>query len=387
MANARRGLIGHLAVVAVAATVAAAGCGSDDRASESGDAVERPTIVVTTSIMGDVVNELVGDQANVVTIMPPGADPHEFQPSAQEVDRLLEADALIVNGHDFEEGLLDVVESAVASGVSTFEATSAVDVLDFADNDSGHSDEGDHEDDHDHEGVDPHFFTDPARMADAVRGLSSFLETEVAGLDRAALRLAVDDYLTRLEELDEDVMELVSAVPEEGRVLVTDHEVFGYFADRYGFELVGAVIPGGTTVDAASAAELAELAELVESEGVPAIFSASSSDLVDALAAEAGEVAVIELYAESLGPPGIRRRVLPRDDANECRTDQRGADSALIDRDSTTDHRRQRSSQIARSRPRSDRGGSVHRCQWVWACSWCGSSSNSVSPTRMNRPP
>ena len=129
---------------------------------------------------------------------------------------------------------------------------------------------------------------------------------EADGIVGRNLDAAADAYIAELEALDAEITELVAAIPEERRVLVTDHEVFGYFADQYGFEVVGAVIPSGSTVDGTSAGDLAELAELIEAEGVPAIFANTSSrqDVVEALAAEAGDVEVVELYAESLGDAG-----------------------------------------------------------------------------------
>ena len=345
----------------------AAGCGSGEVETAASVGEDAPTIAVTTNILGDVVGELVGDQANVVTIMPVGADPHDFQASAQEVDLLLGADALIVNGSAFEEGILDVIESAESEGVPTFEATSSVVTIEFGegghehedeedghdedkeghdDEEEGHDDEEghdedeegheheeeeeghdedeeghdddeeeghdedeeghEHEDEHAHDGADPHFFTDPNRMSDAVQGVAAFLKAEVSGLDEAALDTAVDAYLAELDELDADVAEMAEGLPTERRVLVTNHEVFGYFADQYGFEVVGTVIPSGSTADGASAGELAELAEIIEEEGVPAIFAdVSSSDaLAETLAAEVGDVEVIELYSESLGESG-----------------------------------------------------------------------------------
>ena len=313
------------AVVALGFTVAA--CGSDsgqpsaNQPDETGAGMGAPTIVVTTNVLGDVVNEVVGDAAHVVTIMPVGADPHDFQASAQEVDALNNADALIVNGAGFEEGLLDVIEGAESEGVPTFEAISVVDTIESGEGGHQHSDEhsdddehsdeehGDEEhsdEEHDHSGVDPHFFTDPVRMTEAVDGMVAFLQDEIEFADPAAVDASAAAYIAELAELDGEVDELVEAIPEERRVLVTNHEVFGYFADRYGFEVVGAVVPGGSTTDSASAGELAELAELVEAEGVPAIFAdtSSSDDLVEALASEVGEVAVVELYSESLGEAG-----------------------------------------------------------------------------------
>ena len=288
----------------LASTVAA--CGSDGGTNDADSGADGPVIVATTSILGDVVGQLVGDQAEVVTVMPAGADPHDFQPSAQEVDALLSASAVIANGENFEEGLIDVIESAVAAGIPTFEAIDAVSTLERSAgerNEDAHGDEDEHEDEEAGHRVDPHFFTDPSRMADAVNGIVAFLDAEVDGLDSEALNAAGDEYLAELADLDAEVEQLLAVIPEEQRTLLTNHEVFGYFADRYGFEVVGAVLPGGSTVESASAGELADLAELIEAEGVSAIFAdtSSSSALADTLAAEVGEVAVVELYSESLG--------------------------------------------------------------------------------------
>ncbi len=295
-----------------------AGCGDDDSGADGDAGDDRPTVVVTTNILGDVVEAFAGDQVDVVTIMPVGADPHDFQASAQQANQMREADALIVNGAGFEEGLVDVIDAATGDGTPTYEAISAVETIEFgtaghdhdhADEEEGHSEEEDHDhdhDEHDHEGEDPHFFTDPARMALAVDGMADFLVERVEGIDGAALRTAADDYIGELEALDGDVEEILAGLADEQRVLVTNHEVFGYFADRYDFEVIGTVIPGGSTTDGASAGELAELAEVVEAEGVPAIFADTSSanELADTLAAEVGDIAVVELFTESLGDDG-----------------------------------------------------------------------------------
>jgi len=293
----------------------------DTTTAEPAAVEELPTIVVTTNILGDVVGEVVGDLASVVTVMPVGADPHDFQASAQEVDSMMNADALIVNGEGFEEGLLDVIENATGDGVPTHEAMSTVEPIEFGagghdhgDDDHGDDDHGDDDhgddhgdeakdDDHDHSGVDPHFFTDPMRMAAAVEGIVEFLRAEVDFADPEALGASADAYVAELVAVDGDVEGLVASIPEEQRVLVTNHEALGYFADRYGFEIVGAVIPGGSTTDSVSAAELAELAEIIEAEGVPAIFAdtSSSDQLVQTLASEVGDIAVVSLFTGSLG--------------------------------------------------------------------------------------
>lgn len=290
----------HLALVSIIAwlTPMAAGCGSAVETGAEGDVdTERPTIVVTTNILGDVVENLVGDELEVVTIMPVGADPHAFQASAQQVAEIGDANALIVNGAGFEEGLLDVTEAAEGDGIPVFEAISAVEAIEFG----GDGEHGDEE--HDHEGLDPHFFTDPARMALAADAIAEFVITEIESVDPDTLSANAEAYIDELQALDTELAETLAEIPEDRRVMVTNHEVFGYFADRYDFEVVGTVIPTGTTVDGASAQELVELAEVIELEGVPAIFAdtSSSDELAQALAAEVGDIEVIELYSESLG--------------------------------------------------------------------------------------
>jgi len=267
---------------------------------------------VSTNILGDVVERVVGDAATVITIMPVGADPHDFQPSAQQIAQMNDADALIINGGGFEEGLVDIVEAAEADGLVVFEALGAVDTLEFAghsdhddedhsDDDEDHDDE-DHSDD-EHADGDPHFFTDPQRMTVAVTAISEFLVSEVAGIDTEVTQAATDDYLTALADLDDEIAETLSTIAAADRVLVTNHDVLTYFADRYDFEIIGTVIPGGTTVDSTNAEALAELAEIIEAEGIPAVFSdtSSSDELAQTLALEAGAIEVVELYSESLG--------------------------------------------------------------------------------------
>jgi zinc/manganese transport system substrate-binding protein len=262
-----------------------AACGGTDEGSGG-----RPTILVTTSVLGDVVEHLVGGDADVEVVMPAGADPHDFVPSAKQVISIREADAVVANGAGFEEGLDDALSAAAADGVDVFEVIDTVDTI------GG---------DHDGESVDPHFFTDPARMAVAAEAIVDHLADRVDGLDTDRFRQRAEDYVEELEQLDADVEQALSAVPAERRKLVTNHDVFAYFADRYGFEVIGVVIPGGGTGGEPSAGELASLAATVTEEGVPAIFADSSAPtkLADALADEAGtDVQVVELFTESLQP-------------------------------------------------------------------------------------
>jgi zinc/manganese transport system substrate-binding protein len=260
-----------------------AGCGADEPGSGDGP----PSIVVTTSILGDVVEQLVGSGARVEVVMPPNADPHDFAPSARQANAMREADALVVNGLGFEQGLGDTIDAADDDGVPVITATDAIDPLPLAGGD------------------DPHFFTDPTRMALAAELIAAELVAEIPALD-ATVAERVTAYQRELGALDAAVEEVLAPIPTADRVLVTNHEVFGYFADRYDFEVLGAIIPGGSTLAEPSAADLADLLAVLEEQAVPAIFveTSSPSRLADALAAEGAGVEVVELYSESLGAPG-----------------------------------------------------------------------------------
>ena len=147
----------------------------------------------------------------------------------------------------------------------------------------------------------------------AAGAIADFLVDEVPGLDTPAFAHQAEATVDELHALDGEVERTLSAVPGNRRTLVTNHEVFGYFADRYGFDVVGAVIPAGTTQAEPSAEQLDELAHTIEEQHVPAIFVETSSPvrLADALADEVGDVDVVELFSESLGDEGSGGRRTP----------------------------------------------------------------------------
>lgn len=249
----------------------------------------RPVVVVTTNILGDVVGELVGGQARVVTLMKPNADPHSFEISAQEAATLRDADLLVSNGLGLEEGLQQHLDAAVAADVPSFVAGGAIEVLDYREGDAAGM-------------PDSHFWTDPARMVDVVDALEPAL-VALDGVDADTLAADVAAYRDELMALDAEMTSAFARIPDDRRALVTNHHVFGYLADRFDFDVVGAVIPGGTTLAAPSASDLADLVDAVEETGVPAVFAESSSPdrLVQALAEEADvHVEVIALFTESL---------------------------------------------------------------------------------------
>ncbi|WP_314140108.1 zinc ABC transporter substrate-binding protein AztC [uncultured Plantibacter sp.] len=247
---------------------------------------DRPLVVVTTNILGDVVGELVGDQAEVMTLMPPDADPHSFEISARQAARITGAQLLVSNGLGLEEGLTRHLETAADEGVPIVEAGSLVDVLET---ESG--------------ATDPHFWTDPTQMTSVVDGVTEALLEDIPTLDAAELQANAATYTAGLEALDAEMAEAFAAIPAEQRKLVTNHHVFGYLAARYDFQVIGAVIPSGTTLAAPSASDLDELSTAIEEAGVRTIFADSSQPdrLVQVLADEADvDVDVVPLFTESL---------------------------------------------------------------------------------------
>lgn len=254
-----------LLVAAVGAVPLAAACGSDEGAADG-----RPTIVVTTTVLGAVVSELVGDAAEVQVLMPDGIDPHDFQPSARDAAAIGDADLVVENGLDLEEGLEDAVEGARGDGVAVFTATDHVDLRAIGAGGGDHAEEEDaHAEEEEHGTEDPHIWMDPIAMRDVAVALAPAVRDEL-GLDlaRGGAGLA-----GRLEALDDELRGTLAAIPAERRRLVTGHESMGYFADRYGFELIGALIPSFSSQAQVSASNLAALREQIEREGVPAVFT------------------------------------------------------------------------------------------------------------------
>lgn len=298
-------LVVLLAVLAACAPAEVDATAPADASTGSSDAGLR--VVATTSVLGDVVSEVVGDGAEVETIMPAGSDPHDFEPSAQQVAALEQADLVVANGLELEQSLLDPLRNAENDGIPVFHATAHVETIPFGEDEGEEhtEDEGEeHADEHAHGGDDPHFWQDPSRMAAAVRALGDELDQLTGGTEMSA---AAEEYAASLEDLDGEVAELLEEVPEARRVLVTNHEAFGYLADRYGYEIVGTVIPSGSTNAEPSARELARLAEVIREEDVPAIFAENTVEprTAEALAAEVGSaVEVAELYSDSLGQDG-----------------------------------------------------------------------------------
>ncbi|MGA0230127.1 MAG: metal ABC transporter substrate-binding protein [Ilumatobacteraceae bacterium] len=266
-------------------------------------------IVATTTIWADIASRsLCG--LEVASVIPAGADPHTFETSLADRATLEQADLVVANGLALEEGLVDLLATVADGGTPVIEMTEAVAIRDMGDDhddehdedhaDEHHDEDEDHDDhDHDHSGSDPHIWLDPINVASTVN-----LITEAAidaGFD-TSVRACAQDFIDEIEALDTEIADDLSAIPSDRRFLVTNHDALGYFAERYGFEVVGTVIPSLSTLAETNPADLADLAAIIEELDIPTVFSeeqASARD-ADALADAIPGLTVVALDTGSL---------------------------------------------------------------------------------------
>ncbi len=257
----------------------------------------QPTIVVTYSILGALVQELTGDQANVIVSMPNGQDPHEWEPSARDIEALTRADLIVQNGLGLEGGMEKALAQAAEAGVMLFTASDHITIRRVGEGEglpTGDPDQA-------AGAQDPHLWTDPLALQSVVAALAEQIQADL-GMDvsnRAA------ELVARLADLNMQIADSVNDIPESNRKLVTGHESMGYFADRYGFKLVGAVIPSISTQAEVSAADLAALKSLIEESQVRAIFAELGTPpaVTQTISQETG-VKVVELTTHTLPEDG-----------------------------------------------------------------------------------
>lgn len=247
-------------------------------------------VVATTSIVGDVVAQVGGEWIALNVLLPVGSDPHNFEPTPQDIARVAEADVIFINGAGFEVFLAPLLESA-GSQDRVVDLSAPLALLESADAD------------HVEEEGDPHVWTDPRnviRWVQEIAGALSALDEEHA----LEFQANAERYQAELEALDAWIREQVAQIPPENRQMVTDHAVFGYFAAAYGFQQVGALIPGYSTLAAPSARELAALEDAIQSLGVTTLFVGNTVNpsLAERVAGDTG-VELVFLYTGSLSAP------------------------------------------------------------------------------------
>ncbi|MBI2863209.1 MAG: zinc ABC transporter substrate-binding protein [Chloroflexi bacterium] len=255
------------------------------------------TIVVTYPILGSVVKDLVGNEAAVIVPMPNGQDPHEWEPSAKDIATLNKADLVVQNGLGLEGGMEKTLKQAEKAGVKLFTASDHIQVRKVGSGEgipSGDPDQAEGADD-------SHIWTDPSVMKAVAMALAARLETDLA-IDVSD---RLQDLTHRLDALDKEVAAAVATVPQTNRKLVTGHESMGYFAQRYGFKLVGAIIPSQTSQAEVSASDLAELKTLIQENKVKVVFTelGTSPAVAQAIGRESG-AKVVELSTHVLDKDG-----------------------------------------------------------------------------------
>lgn len=253
----------------------------------------KKSIVVTYSVLGSVVKDLVGDKAIVIVSIPNGLDPHEWEPSAKDIEVINKADLVIQNGLGLEGGMEKTLEAAKSNGVKFFTASDYITVRHVGLGEGIPSGDPDQV-----IGVpDPHLWMDPIALKSVVSALSTELMKDF-NLDVAS---QAEDLENRLDSLDKELADTMAVIPQDNRKLVTGHESMGYFAQRYNFKLVGVIIPSLSTQAEVSAADLAALKKAIQDNHVKAIFTelGTSPAVAKTIGDETG-VTVVELTTHAL---------------------------------------------------------------------------------------
>ncbi len=258
------------------------------------------SVVASFSILGDLVRQVGGDAVQVTTLIGPGVDAHTYDPAPADLVALSEADIIFENGLGFEPWLDGFFASAQPAGVRVV-VSDGITPREAGDDHAEHEEES-----AEHGANDPHVWHDVANaivMTENIRAALAAADPANAALYEANAAA----YVAELEALDAAIREQVATLPEERRRLVTSHDTFGYFADAYGFDVVGTVLGSlSTEVADPAARDVAALIVEIEAAGVPAIFAenVANPDLMASIAAEAGVALAPALYTDALGPAG-----------------------------------------------------------------------------------
>lgn len=242
-------------------------------------------VLAMSSFLADIAQQVAGDQFAVETLVPVGIDPHTFQATPRDVIRITDSQVLIANGAGLEEWLQEIVDNAGGERL-VIEAAQGL-----PENPSRPGD--------------PHFWLDPNYGVQYVEQIRDGFITVDSESEAIYSRNAAQ-YIQQLEELDAWIIDQVAGIPLERRLLVTNHESFGYFADRYGFQVIGTIVPSFSSGSSPSAQQLVQLVEAIKSTGAPVIFleSGTNPDLAEQVAREAGVEVIVDLLTHSVEPPG-----------------------------------------------------------------------------------
>jgi zinc/manganese transport system substrate-binding protein len=282
-----------------------AGCGTSRDAA--GPRSGKLKVVATFSVLGDFVHNVGGDQVDLITLVGPDGDAHTFEPAPTDGVALAKADVLFENGASLEPWLDGLYKSSqtkarrvvVSKGLKLIEA-------DEDEHKNGQKSPKKDADGHKHEDLDPHVWHDARNAMHIVEVIRDQLgELDPANAEKYKANAA--SYLQQLKDLDGWVVQTVATLPEGERRLVTSHDTFGYFARRYGFQVLGSGLESvSTEASDPSAADFAKLVDTIKAVKVPAIFTENvhNPKLMQRLAKEAGVRLAPDLFTDALGKAG-----------------------------------------------------------------------------------
>ena len=280
-------MINRVLSVALLTVLSISSCGREAvSSSETTDSV----ILTSTTFLADITRNVAGERLTVESLLPAGADPHSYQPTPRDVTKIVQSKLLIINGAEYEHFLEPLLENAEGER-EVIEASAGLNPGTDAGNEHG---------------VDPHLWLDPNNVVTYVENIREAL-THFDPDGAALYKSNADAYMAQLTDLDVWIKEQVSQIAPEKRLLVTNHEALGYFADRYGFTVIGAIVPGVSSDASASAQQMAALIDQIKASGASALFldEAENLALAQQIADETGVKVIEDLHLESLtdGPP------------------------------------------------------------------------------------
>jgi ABC-type Zn uptake system ZnuABC Zn-binding protein ZnuA len=247
--------------------------------------VNAPDILTTSTILADVTQNIVGDRFSVGSLLPVGVDPHSYQPTPQDTAKISESKVLVINGAEYEAFLGSLIETADGER-PVIDASAGLRLLTDTQNEGG---------------IDPHLWLDPNNVISYVENIREGL-AQFDPQDADAYESNANAYIAELQELDAWINGQIAQIDPQRRLLITNHETLGYFADRYGFRVVGTVLESSSSDASPSAEQMAALVEQIKLYEAPAIFLDASDNpqLAQQIAAETGVRVVTDLHFESL---------------------------------------------------------------------------------------
>lgn len=252
-------------------------------------------VLAVESFLADVTRQISADRVIIDSLIPVGVDPHSFEPTPRDMQTVAQAKMIVTNGGGLENWLQPLL--SIASSTSLIiTASSGLTPRSLQSDEDPSMLEGN--------ATDPHFWMDPIHMIAYVNNIrDALIQIDPAG--QAIYSDNASSYISRLHDLDRWIMDQVSQIPLADRLLVTNHETLGYFADRYGFKIIGSIVSSFSSDASPSAKELAALENEIKMSGVKTIFLeiGSNPQLARQIARDTGITVNTTLYTHSLSLP------------------------------------------------------------------------------------